>query len=216
MKKSVALSLALVLAPPVLVLQAGPAAAAGPDCPTGTTAVDYRAIDSHYVAKVCYKGSTDRVFWQDIYPDGISAYAKVYYYAPGSSQTSVFVSPYDGDGANNGWNSEQLDVDEDKALIIYACAYDQDGGTGTFNYGCGTTADSCPGERAAGGTPTHDMRVASVNLACSAISLPWSQVRVLVNAAGRRTPRFRWSRPRKCGAACRNRTDDLFITSESR
>lgn len=115
-----------------------PASAAGPACPTGTTAVDYRAIDGNYAAKVCYKGSNDKVIWQDIAADGISAYAKVYYYAPGASQTSVYVSPYDSDGANNGWNNATLNVDESRALIIYACSYDVDGSTGTKNYGCGT------------------------------------------------------------------------------
>lgn len=138
MKRVAVLSAAVAMSAPIVVTSAGPAVAAGPSCPTNTTAVDYRSVNDHLAAKVCYKGSVDKVFWQDIYADGISAYAKVYYYAPGSSQTSVYVSPYDSDGANNGWNSAQLNVDESKALIIYACSYDVDGSSGTFNYGCGT------------------------------------------------------------------------------
>jgi hypothetical protein len=124
-----------------------PALAASPTCPQGTTATDYRTVKGVLAAKTCYKGSTDTVYWQDIAVDGVSAYAKVYYYAPGSSQTSIYVSPYDSDGANNGWHSARLAVDEKKSLLIYACAFDQKSSNGAINYGCGTGTPVAPADR---------------------------------------------------------------------
>lgn len=133
MRRTIALStpiiaLAAVLATPLA------AQADGPDCPSGSTESAYRTLEGTHRAKTCFKGVGDWFYWQDMKADGISAYATATFYVPGQSGLRGLRSDYDSDGANNGWNGATVNIDESRALTIYACSFD---GSEGIDYGCG-------------------------------------------------------------------------------
>ncbi|HEY4267288.1 MAG TPA: hypothetical protein VGM94_03755 [Galbitalea sp.] len=115
-----------------LVASAGSASAV-PACPSGSDGSRVYAVGGVDLGKSCFRWDDRKAMVQDTNSDSISAYVAFVYYNAGWKGGQW----WDSDGANNGWEyTSTLAASTTHTVGIQTCAYDKDGSSGRYDYGC--------------------------------------------------------------------------------